>query len=47
MKSEKEKILAGQLYNIIQGYTATHPTKAKERNSGKELGFRVNIGYNV
>ena len=31
----------------VQIYTATHPINAKERNSGKELGFRINIGDNV
>lgn len=31
----------------VQIYTATHPLKAKDRNSGLELGYSVTIGNNV
>lgn len=31
----------------VQIYTATHPLKEKDRNSGRELGFPVVIGDNV
>lgn len=31
----------------VQIYTATHPVKEKERNSGRELGYPIEIGNNV
>ena len=31
----------------VQIYTATHPLTEKERNSGRELGYPVEIGDNV
>jgi maltose O-acetyltransferase len=31
----------------VQVYTATHPVDAKERVSGKEMGYSIEIGDNV